>query len=52
MLLVEKFRWCKKLVEGSCFMNRAIVTAILRNISDPIGSITNYLDEEFLASAV
>ncbi|QIT36249.1 MULTISPECIES: hypothetical protein [unclassified Wolbachia] len=33
-------------------MNRAIVTAILRNISDPIGSIINYLDEEFSASAV
>ncbi|RDD34733.1 Ankyrin repeats (3 copies) [Wolbachia endosymbiont of Cylisticus convexus] len=33
----------KKLVEDNCFINHAIVTAALRNVNNPIGSIKNYL---------
>ncbi|MGY5878164.1 TomO hydrophobic C-terminal domain-containing protein [Wolbachia endosymbiont of Nasonia giraulti] len=40
----------KKLVEDSCFINRAIVTAVLRNVNNPIESIKNYLNEKFPAS--
>ncbi|MBA8770293.1 hypothetical protein HCR16_04155 [Wolbachia pipientis] len=41
----------KKLVEDNCFMNHAVVTAALRNVNNPIESITNYLNEKFPASA-
>ncbi|WP_456201418.1 TomO hydrophobic C-terminal domain-containing protein [Wolbachia endosymbiont of Protocalliphora sialia] len=40
----------KKLVEDSCFINRAIVTAVLRNVNNPMESIKNYLNEKFPAS--
>ncbi|WP_265031101.1 ankyrin repeat domain-containing protein [Wolbachia endosymbiont (group B) of Athalia cordata] len=40
----------KKLVEDNCFINCAIVTAVLRNVNNPIGSIKNYLNEKFPAS--
>ncbi|WP_246038584.1 TomO hydrophobic C-terminal domain-containing protein [Wolbachia endosymbiont of Leptopilina clavipes] len=40
----------KKLVEDNCFINRAIVTAVLRNVNNPIESIKNYLNEKFPAS--
>ncbi|KLT23350.1 hypothetical protein wVul_0553 [Wolbachia endosymbiont of Armadillidium vulgare str. wVulC] len=33
----------KKLVKDNCFMNRAVVTAALRNVNNPIESIENYL---------
>ncbi|WP_250295107.1 ankyrin repeat domain-containing protein [Wolbachia endosymbiont of Oedothorax gibbosus] len=40
----------KKLVEDNCFINRAIVTAALRDVDNPIESITNYLNEKFPAN--
>ncbi len=40
----------KELVEDNCFINRAIVTAALRNVNNPIESITNYLNEKFPAN--
>ncbi|MEY2392997.1 ankyrin repeat domain-containing protein [Wolbachia endosymbiont of Tettigetta isshikii] len=40
----------KKLVEDNCFMNYAIVAAALRDVGDPIESITNYLNEKFPVS--
>ncbi|WP_265022467.1 hypothetical protein [Wolbachia endosymbiont (group B) of Ischnura elegans] len=42
--------YVKKLVEDNCFINRAIVTAVLRNVNNPIESIKNYLNEKFPAS--
>ncbi|WP_341813786.1 hypothetical protein [Wolbachia endosymbiont (group B) of Germaria angustata] len=36
----------KKLVEGNCFINRAIITDVLRNVNEPI----HYLNEKFPAS--
>ncbi|WP_265036859.1 ankyrin repeat domain-containing protein [Wolbachia endosymbiont (group A) of Anomoia purmunda] len=42
----------KKLVEDNCFINRAIVTAALRDASEPTESVKNYLNEKFSASAV
>ncbi|WP_425386124.1 hypothetical protein [Wolbachia endosymbiont (group A) of Barypeithes pellucidus] len=38
------------MVEDNCFINRAIVTAALRNVNNPIESITNYLNEKFPAN--
>ncbi len=40
----------KELVEDHCFINRAIVTALLRNVNNPSESIKNYLNEKFPAS--
>ncbi|WP_253303439.1 TomO hydrophobic C-terminal domain-containing protein [Wolbachia endosymbiont of Phyllotreta cruciferae] len=40
----------KELVKDNCFINRAIVTAALRNASEPTESIKNYLNEKFPAS--
>ncbi|WP_353271197.1 ankyrin repeat domain-containing protein [Wolbachia endosymbiont (group A) of Alloplasta piceator] len=40
----------KELVKDNCFINRAIVTAALRNVDNPIESIKNYLNEKFPAS--
>lgn len=40
----------KELVDDNCFMNRAIVTAALRDANEPIESIKNYLNEKFPAS--
>ncbi len=40
----------KELVEDNCFINRAIVTAALRNVNNPIESIKNYLNEKFPAT--
>ncbi|WP_349968205.1 hypothetical protein [Wolbachia endosymbiont of Armadillidium arcangelii] len=40
----------KKLVEDNCFMNSEIVTALLRNLNNPIESIKNYLNEKFPAN--
>ncbi|WP_395461019.1 ankyrin repeat domain-containing protein [Wolbachia endosymbiont (group B) of Ablattaria laevigata] len=42
--------YVKKLVEDNCFINRAIVTAVLRNVNNPSESIKNYLNEKFPAS--
>ncbi len=36
----------KKLVEGNCFINRAIITDVLRNVNEPI----HYLNEKFPAT--
>ncbi|WP_264719925.1 TomO hydrophobic C-terminal domain-containing protein [Wolbachia endosymbiont (group B) of Eucosma cana] len=43
--------YVKKLVEDNCFINLAIVTAVLRNVNNPSESIKNYLNEKFPASA-
>ena len=40
----------KELVEDNCFINSEIVTALLRNLNNPIESIKNYLNEKFPAS--
>jgi hypothetical protein len=40
----------KKLVEDNCFMSHAIVTAALRDASEPTESIKNYLNEKFPAN--
>ncbi|WP_374698322.1 ankyrin repeat domain-containing protein [Wolbachia endosymbiont (group B) of Limnophora tigrina] len=40
----------KELVDDNCFMNYTIVTAALRNVNNPIESITNYLNEKFPAN--
>ncbi|WP_353282943.1 ankyrin repeat domain-containing protein [Wolbachia endosymbiont (group A) of Pogonocherus hispidulus] len=41
----------KELVEDNCFINRAIVTAALRDASEPTESVKNYLSEKFPTSA-
>ncbi|BET33686.1 ankyrin repeat domain-containing protein [Wolbachia pipientis] len=41
----------KELVEDHCFINRAIVNAVLGNVNNPSESIKNYLNEKFPASA-
>ncbi|WP_265026393.1 ankyrin repeat domain-containing protein [Wolbachia endosymbiont (group A) of Bibio marci] len=41
----------KKLIEDNCFINRAIVTAALRDASEPTESVKNCLNEKFPASA-
>lgn len=40
----------KKIVDDNCFMNHTIVAAALRDVNNPIGSITNYLNEKFPAN--
>nr|CAH7713375.1 unnamed protein product [Callosobruchus chinensis] len=40
----------KELVKDNCFINHAIVTAVLRNVHNPIESIKNYLIEKFPAT--
>ncbi|WP_353271668.1 hypothetical protein [Wolbachia endosymbiont (group A) of Nomada goodeniana] len=40
----------KELVKDNCFINRAIVTAALRDASEPTESVKNYLNEKFPAN--
>ena len=40
----------KELVEDNCFINSEIVTALLRNLNNPIESIKSYLNEKFPAT--
>ncbi|MDE5056758.1 hypothetical protein OZD68_04110 [Wolbachia endosymbiont of Drosophila bicornuta] len=40
----------KKLVEDNCFINRAVVTAALWGVDNPVNSIKDYLNEKFPAN--
>ncbi|MFP3033549.1 MAG: ankyrin repeat domain-containing protein [Wolbachia sp.] len=40
----------KKLVEDNCFINRAVVTAALGGVDNPVNSIKDYLNEKFPAN--
>lgn len=40
----------KELVEDNCFVNRAIVTAALRDVDNPVNSIKDYLSGKFPVS--
>ncbi|MDG7057108.1 MAG: ankyrin repeat domain-containing protein [Wolbachia endosymbiont of Penenirmus auritus] len=40
----------KELVEDNCFMSYAIIAAALRDVGNPIESITDYLNKKFPAS--